>query len=463
MPSVSSEPERERHPPPRPTPLDFPVYNVSGQENQSELSLHEIYDLLACIRRPQDISASRFRALNLNLEEDVPVSSIAASNAGEDGIPPLPWDKHAPEQPETPPVLMSNDNPYPSRERFEVVKQELLHDNDDAFRELARLPPRDGREKIRVTQTRRFWNALENMSQYWDVSLDHYYERLETPGKPKDTSDMRDGNYLRWSQELDRAVQTNFGHEMDTQNSNDQADRCMVSVYTGRRIGTGSEMPDHIREEAIRSFTDMAAWPFGCQAVIPTLPPRVSVGTLLFPIRQSFEAVRSPRDGQSARNGGKEGPLFVGQCRHETAFRSPGQAPGSGIGDVCDLYREVGAMLLAAQERAREGSVEIIPGEGKWWTSRPRWGGAPNESSSEDADAGDSTPWEMGYSRKRSKLGHMLPSSRRMNNARTLSNSERWKVVQPGPSLWDKRMQYMQIGKPRDSPFDDVRLSHEDV
>jgi hypothetical protein len=38
-------------------------------------------------------------------------------------------------------------------------------------------------------------------------------------------------------------------------------------------------------------------------------------------------------------------------------------SPGTGIGDVSDLFREVGGMLLAAQERAREGAVEKRPGE----------------------------------------------------------------------------------------------------
>jgi hypothetical protein len=39
---------------------------------------------------------------------------------------------------------------------------------------------------------------------------------------------------------------------------------------------------------------------------------------------------------------------------------------------------------------------------------------------------------------------------------RRLTSSEKWKIIQPGPSLWDKRLSYMQIGKARESPFDDV-------
>ncbi|RMJ22450.1 hypothetical protein PHISP_06675 [Aspergillus sp. HF37] len=283
------------------------------------------------------------------------------------------------------------------------------------------------------------------MAQYWDSSLDNYYDRPATP-QPESSG----------------------GDPMDVDDGKPTQSE-MVTMYTGRRTGAGHEMPEDIREETIRSFTEMAAWPFGCQASMPTLPPRLTVRTLLFPIRQSFGAARSPKDRQLARKGVMEGPLFTGQCRPETTFRGADEKPGSGVSEVCDLYREVGAMLLAAQERAREGMTEVKPGEGKWWATRPRWGGAPNDGIEGDANNSDEQPAtaaESGKqdaggsgSRKRSKHGHAAgPGSRRSGNGRRLSNSERWKQVQPGPSVWDKRMTYMQIGKIQDSPFDDIYM-----
>jgi hypothetical protein len=37
-----------------------------------------------------------------------------------------------------------------------------------------------------------------------------------------------------------------------------------------------------------------------------------------------------------------------------------------------------------------------------------------------------------------------------------MSSSDYWKIVQPGTSLWDRRMRYIQIGRERDTPYDDV-------
>lgn len=159
-----------------------------------------------------------------------------------------------------------------------------------------------------------------------------------------------------------------------------------------------------------------------------------------------------------ARKGVLEGPVLIAQCRPDTTFRGPDDAPGSGSGEVCDILREVGAMLLAAEERAREGKTEVKPGEGKWWTTTPRWGGAPNDDVGDTAGSNsDEKPVpESGNARKRSKYEHPLMSSRRSGTSRKLSNAEKWKLIQPGPSLWDKRMVYMQIGKAKESLFDDV-------
>lgn len=216
-------------------------------------------------------------------------------------------------------------------------------------------------------------------------------------------------------------------------------------------------MPEDAREETVRAFVEMAAWPFGCQVSVPTISPRLAVKTLLFPVRMTFEAGRSPKDRSLARSGVLEGPVFVGQCRPETAFRAHDENPGSGIGEISDLFREVGAMLLAAQERAREGATEVRPGEGKWWTTAPRWGGATNDgpegehNTDSDQDSSGSHGKEKPH--KRSKYDHPFLAMRR---PRRISNAERWKLVQPGPSLWERRMRYMQIGKTKDELYDDV-------
>lgn len=485
MPSAASEPEKERDPPSYPTPLDFPECQLPDvARNQNDSTLHELHGLLASIKRPQDISLDRFKPLNLTVDNDVDVSQMFPA-AQAQSLHPKPWEPE-PESPagdERPRPEMSNGLPYPPKDRYEVLQSELLLDNDDVFREVARLPAREGRERVRITQTRKFWSSLERMSQYWDNSIDNYFER---PAIPKPTSSGPDDGAEEDKMQTDeRTPSTDTKMDIDQaeaektpvpDSNGEDSSQPTVQVYTGRRIGSGIEMPDDVREETVRSFVEMAAWPFGCQVTVPTLPPRLTVGKLLFPVRQSFQAARSPRDRSIARNGILEGPVLIAQCRPETGFRTNHEAPGEGIGEVCDLFREVGGMLLAAQERAREGATEMRPGEGKWWTTTPRFGGAPNDGILDDLMKGPgihgipipesmiegslgSSAQDLDGARKRRQYEHPFVASlaRRPSAMRKLTGTEKWKILQPGPSLWDKRMRYMQIGKDKESPFDDVR------
>ncbi|KAF7595062.1 hypothetical protein BBP40_007465 [Aspergillus hancockii] len=478
FPSVTSEPERERRAPSKPTSLDFPAYKLPDSpegELEPEASLRQVHGILASIRKPQDISPDKFKALNLKVDSDLPVSRIVCKD-GPAFFPPLPWEDTSPNSSplteDGSPILMENGNPYPPKERFDVLKDELLLENDDAFREVARLPPREGRQRVRVTQARKFWTGLERMAQYWDTSLDNYYKR---PAISKEATKGESGGKLQTD---DEAPPSEVLHKSDIQmdidnlpkseatekSPKDQGDEKneLVEMYTGRRIGAGHEMPEDIRDETIRALTEMAAWPFGCQVALPIVPPRLSIKSLLFPVRQTFEAARSPQDRQLARSGVMEGPVFVAQCRPETCFRAPQDVPGTGFGEVCDLFREVGGMLLAAQERARQGMTEVKPGEGKWWATTPRWGGAPNDAVGDSGNLhnGEEKPGlDNGNSHKRSKYEHPFLASRRAGSAaRKLSNCEKWKFVHPGPGLWDKRMRYIQIGKDLENPFDDIYM-----
>ncbi|KAL4916920.1 hypothetical protein BDW62DRAFT_93472 [Aspergillus aurantiobrunneus] len=454
LPAIGSDPDKERSPPPPATSLDFPVYRLPNVPNTpSEASLRNLQVILASIRRPQDITADKFKDLNIDVEIDVPLTSIVRHD-GAKSAPPLPWEldssnpslgRPAPEDGCL--IFMDNGNPYPAKDRYELLERELLLDNDDAFREVARLGPRAGRERVRVTQARKFWTALERMSQYWDASLDNYYERAKSP-EPSQDGDTETTSPM----DVDNQASTATA----AQEPNPTEPEQLVKKYRGRRIGAGPDMPEDIREETVRALTEMAAWPFGCQASLPMLPPRLTFGSLLFPVRQTFLATRSPKDRQLARNGMLEGPVFIAQCRPETVFRGPEETHGSGLGDTCDLVREVGAMLLAAQERAREGTTEVKPGEGKWYTTRPRWGGAPNDAIGDSVRVTNEQEREAASmnERKRSRPSGM----RRPTLTRRMSSSDKWKIVQPGSSLWDRRMRYIRIGNEGESSFDDIYM-----
>ncbi|KAL1982352.1 hypothetical protein VTN96DRAFT_1383 [Rasamsonia emersonii] len=458
---VGVDVDRERTPPAQPTPLDFPQYDPPGIASEANPATFDtLYRQLMAIRKPQDISVDHIKTLNLQVVRDVPASNIVPEELLR-GLPPLPWEEpQAPESgQEASSHLMGNGNPYPPRDKYDVAKTELLFDNDDAFRELARMAPRPGRQRVRLTQSRKFWAGLERMAQYWDTSLDNYYEKPVQPQKSTNGETKTDATQTDETLAADKAGDD----KMDVDSP--QAEKPQVeTVYTGRRIGAGHEMPEDAREDTLRGLLEMAAWPFGCQAAVPSLPPRLAVRNLLFPVRQSLVAGRAPQDRQTARKGILEGPVLVVQCRPETSFREPNEAPGQGQREMCDLIREVGAMLLTAQERAREGSVEVKPGEGKWWTTTPRWGGAPNDGVPIDTPENtDSKPEEeeaTGHANKRSRYADPRMSSRRQgpSNSRKASAAEKWKTLQAGPSLWDKKMRYMQIGKPKNSPFDDIYM-----
>ncbi|KAL4807005.1 hypothetical protein BDV18DRAFT_136648 [Aspergillus unguis] len=451
LPAIASDPDRERAPPPPPTNLDFPVYTLPAvPDSPCEASLRNLQTVLASIRRPQDITPQKFKDLHLKVDENVPITEIVRHD-GAKSAPPLPWEQDLPKpslgQPKPADgslVFMDNENPYPPKDKYDFLESELLLDNDDAFREVARLSPRAGRERVKVTQARKFWTALERLSQYWDPSLDDYYERAKSPERTKDTN----GDSSPMDVDNSTTVQA------DSEQADSEQET--VKKYKGRRIGAGPDMPEDVRDEVVRALTEMAAWPFGCQVSIPMLPPRLSLGILLFPVRQTFITARPPKDRQLARNGMLEGPLFIVQCRPETVFRAPDQLLGLGLGDTCDLVREVGAMLLAAQERAREGAIETKPGEGKWWTTAPRWGGAPNDAIGDSPLITNEQEREAAEQKERKRL---RPTGlRRPGLRRNLSSSDKWKIVQPGPSLWDRRMRYIQIGRDRECPYDDIYM-----
>uniref|UniRef100_A0A093V5M5 UvrABC system protein B n=1 Tax=Talaromyces marneffei PM1 TaxID=1077442 RepID=A0A093V5M5_TALMA len=434
------EPDQERDPPASPTPLEFPQYvGFDGEDIQRITDFNAIYRNLIALRKPQDITIDHVKALNLRIETDIEGLQII-SDEDLQGLPPLVWDKMNEDDDENPSEApkMGNGIPYPPYEKYDIVKKELLSDTDDAFREAARMPPKPGRDRVRLTQTRKFWLGLERIAQYWDTSQDEYFERPAAASKPEENQTVNDER---------ASTNTGVDSPMDTSASPAEEIKTYERVYKGRRIGTGSEMPADIREDTMRGLLEMVAWPFQCQVSVPSLPPRLHTQGLLFPVRLTLISGRVPQDRQAARSGILQGPLLGVQCREETKFSAKDEEPGS-------------------WERARDGAVEVRPGEGKWWTTVPRFGGAEHEGvTGEAANADDAKTKEdqkdddnnQGVY-KRSRYMNPLIASRRAARARRLTPSEKWNIIGPGTSLWDKKMNYMQIGKPNNSPYDDIYM-----
>lgn len=222
--------------------------------------------------------------------------------------------------------------------------------------------------------------------------------------------------------------------------------------YRGYRIGNGPEMPDQYRLECVRSFLEPIAWAFGVTFNPHRRPPVLLLDKVRFPVRMNTVAWRGPADRVRARQGYMEGPVLGVQCRPETQFGKNGTSLETD--SVLDAMREVGGLLLLAQERAREGKTEKRSGEGKWWTSVPRWGGGPGGEVGEATGASDAAPPPETLPSKQEEK----PSRLRMatKERKRPSPAEIWKVLRPGNPLWDPKVVYEAIGKDRSTEWDDV-------
>jgi hypothetical protein len=158
----------------------------------------------------------------------------------------------------------------------------------------------------------------------------------------------------------------------------------------------------------------------------------------------STVAWRAPADRMKARSGWLEGPVLGVQCRPETDFGRNGSGEAE---SVLDTARELGGLLLLAQERLREGKRERKSGEGKWWVTKARWGGGPGGEVGE-ASGGSDAPVE-----KEEKAARSRPSAK---DKRKLSAAEAWKVLKPGGGIWDPRIAYEAIGKDRSVEWDEA-------
>ena len=456
--------QKERSPPPSPTPIDFPHLVPKPQANVLDKNhLNALKRILLSLKTFADGRREHLELLNVRVSSDVGITDLLPVEAPKQGIANPSVGSQAPTIPP------ANANQKSGQDKYDILERELRFDNGDAFREIVRLPPSPGRQRIRVTQTRKFWIGLEKMAQYWDTEADQFFDVAPEAKRMK----MNDADH-----EMDKGdTQLEEAHNNSTEllDGRDQTRR----RYKGRRMSTGRLMPEEFREETVRAFVEMVVWAFGCQVTLPSLPPRLAVGTIMVPIRHSFLVGRSPKDRQEARQGFMEGPIMAIQCKNETKFRNDYDRVGDGSGEATDLLREVGALLLLAQERAREHQTEVLPGHDKWWTTKPRWGGGPGGEMEVIESVADEPPPKTSQSDGKSKddravteadstkAEHRPMSSSRRDRmaasvaAKRTNLAERWKVLKPGSSLWEKKLRYLQIGKVKGDVFDDVsRNSH---
>lgn len=492
------DPEKERAPPSLPIPVKFPsVVPPSPFTSQippawSEGPSPGVFARFIKIKKPSDVDIHHLAALNVSFEPECDFETLLSTlRDGLSYLPPKSW-LESPEESDSPTPalsdararLLSNGRKPPDRKDFYMRAKELYFANEHAFSGLTRKG-KPGQAPPRLAHFRRFWEGLDNMAYYWDNSLDEYIpaksgdatgnktastapsENVQTTSRSTDaeaeamnldeprkkakttpdtgeTQAFNNKQSISSSSSLPPRTQPPKVPHVDRPKS-DPLPPDLLGTYRGNRIGNGAEMPDQYRLDAVRSFLEPIAWAFGLTFTPHRRPPTLAIESMRFPVRMSTVAWRAPADRMKARSGWLEGPVLGVQCRPETDFGRNGSGEAE---SVLDTTRELGGLLLLAQERLREGKTERKSGEGKWWVTKARWGGGPGGEVGE-ASGGSDAPVE----KEEEKSARSRPSAK---DKRKLSAAEAWKVLKPGSGIWDPRIAYEAIGKDRSVEWDEI-------
>jgi hypothetical protein len=516
------DPEKERPAPPLPTSISFPNIDDISSAHEASWTAESSPDLFhqyAHIRRPADITPAHWEALNIGFSSEVSLEEIVSDATL---VPPQSWlepvDQNEASKLGNTSRVLSTGRTCPTQQDFYVRSTEVQHENDDGFRALSRKPT-DGKPPPRLAHFRRFWESLDSMAYYWDTSSEEYIPpkaeetsnntvldlpdpvsprssvgpesiaadenddepRKRTKPNPQETESIAPGEQCFPHRPVQNPISSSAsakpriqppelpaGHPARNKALSNFRDRVPEGTYRGSRIGNGAGMPEQHRNDTVRAFIEPIAWAFGFTLAGHRRPTSLGVKNLLIPMKVTSAVWQAPKQRDKARLGWLAGPVLGISCRGETEFDEGRSDP------VVDVLREVGALLMIAQERARQGKTETKPGEGKWWTTVPRWGGglggepantdAPQvaESITSVASATEKLINESeakAYLESRARQGSRGQASSR----RKMTPIEAWQVLRPGAGFWDPRVEYTAIGKPPSSEYDEVRYSHNPI
>ncbi|KAF2803021.1 uncharacterized protein BDZ99DRAFT_428027 [Mytilinidion resinicola] len=412
-----------------------------------------LFAQFAAIRRPSDVTTGHLALFNVICEPAVDFESLLSSSPNAlSFLPPASWTKPLEEGVELEPCnhLLSNGRKPPDRKDFYARAKELYCDNEDAFSVLTSVPGLSQPAPC-LARFRRFWEGLNSMAYYWDttdlaskdaqandrdlqaeVEATNVKEPRRKKAKRVTESSPEESPVPTHHVESIPAHTIHSGVSVPAQTqppkapwSSDKpaepAER-IPGTYRRIRLGNGAEMPHSFRLNTVGGFLEPIASAFGLMLVPHRHPPTLALGNIRFPVRMSAVAWREPADGMRVRAGWLEGPVMGVQCRPETGFGSTDSLEAE---SVLDVIRELGGMLLLSQERAREGKTKKKPGDGKWWVTRPRWGGPEGEVSKE---------------------------------RRRVPAAEAWKLMRSKDGFWDPKVEYQAIGKSSGAVWDEIYM-----
>jgi hypothetical protein len=405
------DPEEERRPPERPTQVVLPQVEAPPAVRWSDAHPPpDFQQLFASIQRHEAVLTGHLKALNCHQQaSSLPEALLPPRDDGTSYFAPT----------------------AATEKNFGDRLAEIDITTDAAFRSLSKTT-KQGEKAPRLAHMRKFWLSLDNMSEYWDTSMDQYYSR-EIPVRPIPSQ----CNVILQSKEF----------------------------YKGRRTGPANEMPDTWRGDTVRAFVEGVTSAFNCRVSQPYVAPGrvapvIQINKLEQPIRLSGLVMRLPADQTKARTGILEGPvigIFESNCIDFSSTEA-----GAKNRSEHQLLREIAALLFVAQQRRREGQTATTPGEGEWYTTEPRWGGGAGHRLSKLEDA------EAEHRRILTRLTKIKPESLTASQRseerearRDLKSQQvtakRWATVKGAAGLWDPRTEYKAVGKSPGSPYDEVR------
>jgi len=219
-------------------------------------------------------------------------------------------------------------------------------------------------------------------------------------------------------------------------------------------------MPSDTREMIVKAFVDLAMWPFNMHVDnMDRSAPRLTIQNLRVIVPLNKRVWRDPVNRDDARRGIVTGPALGISARHVYGFAE------NSFGSELDVLRELGAILLLAQERAREGRTEEVAGKGMWWSEKPRWAGLPYEVPGEyQAQQRDETEGKLGNlesnRRKKEKGVGGLRRGRRESLPADMTMRQRaihaYKLNLPPTPMWEPKARYVRLGADKGSDYDEA-------
>jgi hypothetical protein len=462
-----------------------------------------LVDILQSIIRPSEFTVAHLEAIGVRVTSDAAISQVIP---GGDHIVQTfaKWDEYSRDEchphNEASRLPLSNGRLSPGCLVYFDRKQELSTANEAAFRAVRRIPPPKGQSQARLGNAYEFFRHLEMFSAFWD----------DTSRQAKGAEQQEEEQQSEVDLEGDTAMSgTESPKSTSTTTSSPDKPKPSSTESLFYRTGTGSQLPAGSRDGILTAFLKLVAYDFGCNVSVPRIEPRLHLKSTIpgeppkVKLASYFRCDctfinRTPTTREAARALIVEGPLAAVYARHTTSFTERDA--------MYDFSRELIAALITAQYRAREGKSQERIGKDVWWASKPRWGGGPGGPIGKEIDSLSTTKGDEVVGDKDApppatrgelpeipvlaagaSLSSPYPKSARPGGGSRLSfgaqddagkdltpdtltqmthrrpkksgqmpEYDRYRMVRPPTSSWDKKVRYEAIGRLPGADYDDI-------